>query len=111
MINAGKYRHKIDVVQTEVLVDDYGHQREVPKQNGVVWSGYAFIRTTKGFTMLANDTNFERATTNFTIRYPHTPFSRDCRVVFNGRLSSIEYLNNIDEAGVELEMQCRELTH
>jgi hypothetical protein len=30
---------------------------------------------------------------------------------FNGKTYEILYLNNVDEANVELEMQCKEVTH
>jgi hypothetical protein len=32
-------------------------------------------------------------------------------IEFRGKIYTIEYLNNIDEACVELEMQCKEVRH
>ena len=62
-------------------------------------------------TLIRNGTDFEKAYTNFTIRYPKTPINRDMIIVFRGKEYTIEYLNNVDEACVELEMQCKEVTH
>jgi hypothetical protein len=33
------------------------------------------------------------------------------QIEFRGKVYSIEYLNNVNEADVELEMQCKEVTH
>ena len=74
-------------------------------------SAYARIKTTRGMTLIKNNTDFEKALTNFTIRFPHTSINRDMQVEFNGKTYSIEYLNNVDEENVELEMQCKEITH
>ena len=32
-------------------------------------------------------------------------------IEFNGKEYTIEYLNNVDEANVELEIQAKEVTH
>ena len=62
-------------------------------------------------TLIKNGTDFEKATTNFTIRYPKTPIDRDMEIDYNGRIYTIEYLNNVNENGVELEIQAKEVTH
>jgi SPP1 family predicted phage head-tail adaptor len=72
---------------------------------------YANIKTTRGMTIIINNSDFEKAYTNFTIRYPKTEINRDMLIDFRGKTYSIEYLNNIDEACVELEMQCKEVRH
>ena len=108
MTNAGKYNRKIEIYQTTVVKDSAGFQS---KTRTLVLSAYAHIKTTKGFTLIRNNTDFEKAYTNFTIRYPHTPINRDMEVVFNGKTYTIEYLNNVDEANVELEMQCKLVEH
>ena len=77
----------------------------------LVLQPYASIKTTKGFTLIQNGSDFEKAYTNFTIRYPKTQINRDMLVEFRGKTYTIEYLNNIDEECVELEMQCKEVTH
>lgn len=107
-MNAGQYRHKISIY-TARIEKDAGFQKVVPNQ--VVLTPMAEVKTTRGFTMIKSGTDFEEAYTNFTIRYPHTEITRDMLVVFNNRVYSIEYLNNVDYKNVELEMQCKEVTH
>lgn len=108
MMNAGKYNRKINIYSTVVVEDDQGFQSV---QRRLVMSPYASVKTTKGFTLIKNNSDFEKAFTNFTIRYPHTEINRDMEIDFNGKTYTIEYLNNVDEMNVELEMQCKEITH
>ena len=107
-INAGKYNHKIQICQTTVVTDADGFQSETTT---VVLSPYASVKTTKGMTIIKNNSDFEKALTNFTIRYPKTAITREMFVLFRGKTYEIQYLNNINEACIELEMQCKEVTH
>lgn len=106
MINAGKYNHRISIYSVVMVKDSDGFQHP---QRTLVLQPYAHVKTTKGFTIIANGSDFEKALTNFTIRYPVTPVTRDMQIDFNGKTYSILYLNNVDESGVELEMQCKEV--
>ena len=108
MINAGKYNRKISIDQAQMVTDAQGFQTT---QRTLVLSPYASVKTTKGMTLIKSGTDFEQAFTNFTIRYPVTQINRDMEIDFNGKTYTIEYLNNVDEANVELEMQCKEITH
>jgi SPP1 family predicted phage head-tail adaptor len=108
MINAGKYRYRIDIYRTEIVTDEAGFQS---RERTLVLSPYAEIKTTKGMTLIANGSDFEKALTRFTIRYPVTEINRDMEIDFRGKTYTIEYLNNIDEACVELEIQAKEVTH
>lgn len=108
MINAGKYNKKIQIYQTKVVEDDQGFQSMEKK---IVLTPYANVKTTKGFTLIKNNSDFEKALTNFTIRYPHSEINRDMIIEFRGKTYTIEYLNNVDEANVELEIQAKEVTH
>lgn len=108
MINAGKYNHKITIYRSTWVTDNQGFQSE---QTEVVLTPYASIKTTKGMTIITNDSDFEKAYTNFTIRYPKTEINRDMLIDFNGKTYTIEYLNNVNEANVELEIQAKEVTH
>ena len=108
MINAGKYNRKISIYSVEIITDSRGFQTE---QKTLILSPYASVKTTKGFTLIANDSNFEKAYTNFTIRYPQTTITRDMLIEFRGKTYSIQYLNNIDARNVELEIQAKEVTH
>lgn len=108
MINAGKYNHRIKIFSAQIVKSPNGFQT---KQKALVLEPYANIKTTKGMTLIANGTDFEKAYTRFTIRYPKTEINRDMTIEFRGKEYTIEYLNNIDEACVELEIQAKEVTH
>ena len=108
MTNAGKYNKKISIYSVTVGKDSAGF---MTKTRTLVLSPYAHVKTTRGMTLIKNGTDFEKAFTNFTIRYPHTAINRDMEIDFNGKTYTIEYLNNVDEENVELEMQCKEVTH
>lgn len=109
MINAGKYNRKISIYSVEIVTNARGFQTE---QKTLVLSPYASVKTTKGFTLIANNSDFEKAYTNFTIRYPKTvTITREMLIEFRGKTYSIQYVNNIDEANVELELQAKEVTH
>lgn len=107
-INAGKYNRRISIYQVTVIKDAQGFQS---KQRELILQPYAAVKTTRGFTLIKNDTDFEKAFTNFTIRYPQTPINRDMEIDFRGKTYSIQYLNNIDEANVELEIQAKLVDH
>lgn len=105
--NAGKYKHKIQIVKDTFTRDKDGF--EIPTRS-VILEPWAEIKTTKGFTLIVNNTDFEKAYTNFTIRYPITPITRDMRIIYRGKEYTIEYLNNVNEADIELEIQAKEVT-
>ena len=108
MINAGKYNKRISIYQTTDVKDSAGFQS---KQRVLVLQTYAHVKTTKGMTLIKNNTDFEKAFTNFTIRFPVTEINRDMQIDFNGKTYTIEYLNNVNEMNVELEIQAKEVTH
>ena len=115
MINAGKYNKKITIYKMVQGKDKDGFPVNTRE---VVLSCYAYVKTTKGFTLIVNNSDFEKALTNFTIRYSQTVESayydsensnRDMLVEFNNKNYTVQYLNNVDEANIELEMQCKEV--
>lgn len=67
MLNAGKYSKKIMIYKTVIVTDDDGFQTE---QKKVILTPYAYVRTTKGFTLIANNSDFEKhiPTSQFVIR-------------------------------------------
>lgn len=107
MKNAGKYNKKISIYKKVVQKDNDGFKQA---QEVIVLTTYANIKTTRGMTLIMNDSDFEKAYTNFTIRYPITKITRDMFIKYNGKTYTIEYSNNIDEANVELEIQAKEVT-
>ena len=104
MINAGEYNKRISIFKEVVTEDSAGF---ITKSKSVVLCPWAKVKTTKGFTLIANNTDFEKAYTNFTIRFPKTEITRDMLIEYNSKIYTIEYLNNIDEANVELEIQAK----
>ena len=109
MFNAGKYRHRIKVFE----VVEGRDQRGFPtKTRTLVAEPYAYVKTTSGYTLVKNGTDFEKAYTNFTIRFPQSVvFNRDMEIDWHGKTYTIAYLNDIDGMGVELEIQAQEVTH
>jgi SPP1 family predicted phage head-tail adaptor len=105
--NAGKYNRLIDIYQRTKTTDSAGFPTVTETK---VLTAYAEVKTTKGFTLVMNNTDFEKALTRFTIRFPETPITYDMIVKFRGKDYTIEYINNIDEANDELELQCKEVT-
>lgn len=117
MINAGDFKYKIRVYQITRQKDAQGFVTEVETD---VLQPYAAVKTTRGFTLIVSNSDFEKAFTNFTIRYSKTVIdayynsndsNRDLRIDFRGKTYAVQYLNNVDEANVLLEMQAKEVMH
>ena len=104
MINAGDYNKRISIVKEEVYEDNEGFPT---REKSVVLNTWAKVKTTRGYTLIESNTDFEKAYTNFTIRFPKVEITRDMLIEYNSRIYTIEYLNNIDEANVELEIQAK----
>jgi SPP1 family predicted phage head-tail adaptor len=104
MINAGAYNKRISIFKEEAKEDSAGF---ITKEKSIVLNAWAKVKTTKGYTLIVNNTDFEKAYTNFTIRFPKTEITRDMLIEYNSKIYSIEYLNNIDEANIELEIQAK----
>lgn len=108
-MNAGRFDHRIKIVKAVKTYDKDG----LPiVSRETVLESYASVKTTKGWTLIANNSDFEAATTNFTIRYPGTVvINRDMLIEYSGKTYTIEYLNNVDEANTLLEIQARLVKH
>lgn len=106
MINAGKYNRKIRIIKLTKVEDAEGFPVESVE---VVLTTRAAVNTTKGFTLISSGSDFESAYTRFTIRFPKVDVTRDMLIEFRGARYSIEYLNNIDERSVELEIQAKKV--
>lgn len=106
--NAGKYNKKITIYEVIKSTDPQGFPLETRQ---VVLTPFASVKTTKGMTIIKNDSDFEKAFTNFTIRMPKTEITREMLIDFNGKTYTIQYLNNVNEANIELEIQAKEVTH
>lgn len=108
MINAGKYNRRIVIYEVLKGKDKDGFPENVEIE---VLKTYANVKTLRGYTLISLNTDFEKAYVNFTIRYPKTEITRDMLIKFRGKVYTIEYLNNIDNANIELEIQAKEVTH
>lgn len=108
MINAGKYNKIIEIYEVTRGKDAAGFPANVET---LILTTYAEVKTIRGYTLIVNDTDFEKAYTRFTIRYPVTDLNRKMIIKYNSKDYSIEYLNNIDDKNVELEIQAKEITH
>lgn len=107
-MNAGKYRYKINIYS---IVESKDAQGFPVLERALILSPHADVKTTRGMTIIKNNSDFEKALTNFTIRYPKVAITREMQIDFRGKTYSIEYLNNVNEANVELEIQAKEVTH
>lgn len=115
MLNAGKYNRRITIYKIVQGRDAQGFQTV---NKTIVLKPYAAVKTTKGFTLIANNSDFEEAYTNFTIRYSATVVNayydaegsnREMMIDFNGKTYKVAYLNNVDEMDTEIEMQAKEV--
>lgn len=116
-VNAGKYNRKIVIYQIIQGIDDAGFPSNLEEE---ILTTYAEVKTLRGYTLITNNSDFDKAYVNFTIRYSQTVYdayynndnsNRKVFISFRGKEYLIEYLNNIDFANVELEMQAKEVTH
>lgn len=106
--DAGEFNRKIEIYRETITKDSDGY---MVRSREVILSPYAKVKTTKGFTLISNGSDFEKAYTNFTIRFPKTAIDRKMLIAYKGKTYTIEYLNNVDEASVLLEIQAKEVTH
>ena len=104
MINAGKYNKLISIKRVVEVEDSEGFKS---KEEVTILETYAQVITTRGYTLIANNTDFEKAYTNFTIRFPKVEITRDMTILYNNKVYSIEYLNNVNESNIELEIQAK----
>lgn len=117
--NAGKYNKRIRIISEAETEDNNGFPITTEQ---TVLEVKANIRTIKGMTLIANNSDFEKAYINFTIRFPKvTKITREMYILyplkfdkdnnFIGNKYSIEYLNNVNEENVELEIQAKLVEH
>lgn len=116
-VNAGKYNRKIVIYEIVEGIDSAGFPAPVERD---ILTTYAEVKTLRGYTLITNNSDFDKAYVNFTIRYLSTVeetyynsnnSNRDILIKFRGKDYKIEYLNNLDFANVELELQAKEVTH
>ena len=115
MLNAGKYNKRIAIYEVVKVVDDDGFTTD---QEKLVLKPWASVKTTKGFTLIVNNSDFEKATTNFTIRYSKkvedayynsSVSNRNMTIKYGNKVYAVQYLNNVNEDNTEIEMQAKEV--
>lgn len=113
--NAGAYRHKISIYKVIQGKDSQGFNSDTKT---LVLQPYASIKTTKGMTIIANNSSFEKAFTRFMFRYSSAVVdayyeslnsNRQMIVEYGNKSFTVEYLSNVDELNVEIELQCKEV--
>lgn len=113
--NAGAYRYPISIYQ---IVEGKDRQGFPSVTRTLVLSPYASIKTTRGMTIITSNSDFEKAFTRFCIRFTPTVVNayynsvnsnRKMEVDYRNKTYTVEYLNNVDEMNVELELQCKEV--
>lgn len=108
MKNPGEYRTKIKIINIEEQIDNEGFKLD--NKEVIVLEPFAKIKTTGGFTLIKNNSDFSKSYTNFTIRFPKKEIKKEMFVKYKNKIYTIEYLNDVDEMGIELEIQAKEVT-
>lgn len=106
MINAGSFRHKIKIYSADVGKDDAGFAK--PDER-LILTAHASVKALRGYTMIVNNSDFEKAFTNFTIRRPRVHIERNMLIKWAGKRYDIQYINPLGTAGELLEMQAKEV--
>lgn len=112
-MNAGKYRYPITIIKVTHGVDANGFPHDTET---VLLTAYAYVRNVRGYMLIKNNTDFEKAYTNFTIRYSQTLVdeydadNRNLQILYRGKRYIIDYMSDIDELMVEIEMQAKAVT-
>lgn len=105
-INAGDFNERITIFKKGSGVDGDGFKMS---NDTIITKAWASIKTTSGYTLVAQGSDFENVTTRMLIRKPNVELSRKYLVLFKNRTWKIRYLNDIDEAGKFVELQVEEV--
>ena len=115
VIDPGKYNQRIIIYKIESGRDARGFPENVEHQ---IIKCDANVKTTRGWTLIINNSDFEKAYTKFTIRYypkvveaynGDDKSNRKLQIEYKNQRYSVEYLDNFDEANVEIELQAKKV--
>ena len=115
VINPGKYNQRIIIYKIESGRNSRGFPTNQERQ---IIKCDANVKTTRGWTLIINNSDFEKAYTKFTIRYYSKVVeayngceesNRKLQIEYKNQRYSVEYLNNVDEANVEIELQAKKV--
>ena len=115
VIDPGKYNQKIIIYKIESERDSRGFPSNRKHQ---IIKCDANVKTTRGWTLIINNSDFEKAYTKFTIRYypkvveaynGDDKSNRKLQIEYKNQQYDVEYLDNVDEANVEIELQAKKV--
>ena len=107
MGSPSKYTRKIEIFTVEIEKGKAGNKNYTPKLFKKCWAN---IKTIKAHTLFMQDSNYEKAYTRFIIRYSKKlmdayydgPYML---IEFRGQNYKVQYLHNIDEMNIEIEIK------
>ena len=106
-LNAGDFNHRVIIKRITQEKDGAGFKTPTETE---VCRAWASVNTTKGYTLIAQGTAFEDATTRLLIRRPNTVIEDSDIVVFKGKEWRIRYLNDDDPEKRVVELQIQVVT-
>lgn len=115
VIDPGKYNQRIVIYKIESGRNLRGFPEN--KEHQIIKCD-ANVKTTRGWTLIINNSDFEKAYTKFTIRYypkvveaynGDDKSNRKLQIEYKKQRYSVEYLDNVDEANVEIELQAKKV--
>lgn len=109
-INAGKRNRRITIERRNpnkpYTKDEEGRQIENYESYITTW---AYVKNVNGKEFFqASRTNAEK-TARFNIRYVGKPIDTSMRVIYEGNIYNILYIDDIEEAHMQIELMCERL--
>lgn len=107
MGDPSKYTQPIEIFTVKYEKNKYCEQKPVSKLFTECWAN---IKTIKAHTLFMQDSNYEKAYTRFIIRYSKKVMDAYydgpyMLIEFRGQNYKVQYLHNIDEMNIEIEIQ------
>jgi len=104
-MNAGELRHRLTLQANRPVQDSFGAETETWVTLATVWAG---ISALKGHEMFTAQQTVAEVTHKVRMRY-RAGVEPAMRLLFGARKFDINWVNNIDERNVELELLCTEV--
>lgn len=112
MGDISKYTHQIEIFTIKYEKNKYGEQKPVPKLFAKFWAN---TKTTKAYSLFMNDSNYEKAYTRFLVPYSKKLMdayyegvedsSRAMWIKFEGYYYVVQYLHDVDNMHIEIEIK------
>lgn len=107
-----KYTREIEIFTVKYEKNKYCEQKPVPKLFTECWAN---IKTTKAYSLFMNDSNYEKAYTRFLVPYFKELMdayyegvedsSRAMWIKFEGYNYVVQYLHDVDNMHIEIEIK------